>query len=108
MIEEEKIVKMPLNELLVYYNSLNAICISYESALKPLFNSITSDEQSKWVKLNNGLQKAKVYRDCVLLAMEEKCYKELDEYEPKMKKVKSSKTTPKPKKPIQTVNRVPK
>ena len=47
-MEHNKLIEMPLSNLLEYYNALNAVCIRYEFELKPLFNSQVPAEQLKW------------------------------------------------------------
>ena len=104
MLDYNNIIKMPIKELLVYYNSLNSICSNYETELKPLFNSHVPSEQQKWNSITNDLQKARTYRNIVLNAMKEKCYYELDNYKPFEK----TKTKPIPKKQIVKQEKTPK
>lgn len=79
-MEHNKLIEMPLSNLLEYYNALNAVCIRYEFELKPLFNSQVPAEQLKWKEINDKLSKAKLYRNTVLSAMQEKSFTEIDGY----------------------------
>lgn len=80
MLQYEQIREMPLKDLLVYFNALQAICNKHELELRPLFNSQDPKEQVKWAMLNNEYQHAKMYCDVVLNAMKYQAYHGLDEY----------------------------
>lgn len=78
----DKLMEMPLAQLLEYYNALNSVCGRYEFEIKPYFNSQNQNEQLKWREINDKLVKAKSYRNMVLDIMQDKSFNELDNYEP--------------------------
>lgn len=90
MVSYEIIREMPLEELLHYFNALNAICARYEHELQPLYNAPSQKDRLKWVEINNEYQHAKMYFDIVLNAMKYKAYNGLENYQPEIKKEKKS------------------
>lgn len=79
-MEYSRLIEMPMSNLLEYYNALNAVCVKYEFELKPLYNSQVTSEQTKWKEINDKLAKAKLYRNAILSAMQEKSFSDIDEY----------------------------
>ena len=91
MVEYEKVREMPLSELLLYFNALKEICGKYEGELRPLYNSTSQSDRTRWVVINNEYQHARMYFDVVLNAMKYKVYNGLDNYEKSPEKLKASK-----------------
>ena len=104
MINYEEIRKMPLDRLLLYHQTLKAICDDYSEKMRPLYNANLTADKIEWKKLNTEYQHAKMYYDTVFSAMQYRAYHGLENYKypekPEKPKAKMEKKKPmEPRKP---------
>lgn len=69
MINTEKISKMSLKDLMLYFQATDEICKKAERSLNPLYNSTRKDEQEKFAKINKEYQEIDSYRRVLIEAM---------------------------------------
>ena len=78
MINTEKINKLNLKDLLLYFQASDEICSKLERKLNPLYNSTRKDEQDRFIKINNEYQKIDSYRNAIMEAMKIKIKEKLE------------------------------
>lgn len=78
MINTEKINKLNLKDLLLYFKASDEICSKLERKLNPLYNSTRKDEQDRFIKINNEYQKIDSYRNAIMEAMKTKIKENLE------------------------------
>lgn len=78
MINTEKINKLNLKDLLLYFQASDEICSKLERKLSPLYNSTRKDEQDRFIKINNEYQKIDSYRNAIMEAMKIKIKEKLE------------------------------